>query len=61
MNLTNEFSLNRRAFLGRAATGLGALALGSLLNPRLLGAALPTEDKWPGVVRPLHWPAKAGQ
>ena len=59
MNLTNEFSLNRRAFLGRAATGLGALALGSLLNPRLLGAALPTEDKWPGVVRPLHWPAKA--
>ena len=59
MNLTNEFSLNRRAFLGRAATGIGALALGSLLNPRLLGAALPAEEKWPGVVRPLHWPAKA--
>ncbi|MST94787.1 MAG: DUF1501 domain-containing protein [Pedosphaera sp.] len=54
-----DFSLNRRAFLGRAATGIGALALGSLLNPRMLGADLPVEEKWPGVVRPLHWPAKA--
>ena len=47
------------AFDLRAATGIGALALGSLLNPRMLGAASPAEEKWPGVLQPLHWPAKA--
>ena len=31
----------RRYFFGRMATGIGAAALGSLLNPRLLGAAAP--------------------
>ena len=31
-------ALNRRAFLARSATGLGAVALSSLLNPRLFGA-----------------------
>ena len=46
----------RRAFLGRAAQGVGKLALASLLNPALLYAAAnsPARDKWPGVVRPFH-------
>ncbi len=59
----NEFAqfrqqqLTRRAFLGRASRGLGALAFGSLLHPGMLSAA--TSGKWPGVVNPLHFPQKA--
>ncbi len=49
-------ALTRRAFLGRSAAGLGSLALGSLLHPRLLGAA--ANDRWSGIVSPLHHPAK---
>ncbi len=53
----------RRVFLGRASQGLGALALASLLKPGLLGSASaatgPAKDRWPGVVRPLHFPARA--
>lgn len=49
----DPFSLNRRAFLGRA--GVGTLALSSLLNPRLLAG----EDRWTGVVDPLHFAPKA--
>ena len=40
------WQLRRRAFLTRGATGLGMLALNSLLNPRLLAG-----EKWvPGLV-----------
>ncbi len=54
--------LHRRAFLGRA--GLGAMALASLLDPRLLrlaqsaraGEQLP---RWRGVVDPPHHPPRA--
>ena len=49
--------LNRRTFLGRSAASLGTLALGSLLNPNLLGAK--EGDRWRGIVNPLHHPAKA--
>jgi hypothetical protein len=49
----NRMRLARRAFLGRASTGLGSLALASLLEPRLLRGAGP-EEKWLGTVRPLH-------
>ncbi len=49
----------RRAFLGRTSQGVGALALASLLQPRLLSAAAPTTDRWGGAVHPLHFPAKA--
>ncbi len=53
--------LTRRAFLGRSAQGLGALALGSLINPQLHAAtsAGSAPDKWTGVVQPTHFPAKA--
>ena len=44
--------LTRRSFLGRTAAGLGSLALGSLLDPRLFAAA--GADRWGGVVQPLH-------
>jgi hypothetical protein len=48
-------TLARRAFLGRSAAGLGGVALGSLLG-RCAAAAV--ADKWPGVISPLHHPAR---
>jgi len=44
-------------FLGRASQGLGALALGSILQPRSLQAAVVRAVQ--GAVHPLHFPAKA--
>src|SRR2546429_442285 len=64
MNLQSDFrqfraqQLTRRAFLGRAAQGVGALALASLIDPSLARAAA-AADKWRGVINPLHFPAKA--
>jgi hypothetical protein len=53
----------RRSFLARAGAGLGSAAFLSLLDerPALAGADAPTPAPaaWPGVVRPLHFPAKA--
>jgi hypothetical protein len=51
-------SMARRSFLGGTAAGLGAIALGSLLDPTLLAAPV-KQDRWDGVVRPLHHPARA--
>ena len=55
-----QTTLHRRAFLSRAATGLGTLALGSLLDPRLLTAASQpaAPGRWKGVVNPSHLPPK---
>ena len=54
-------NVNRRTFLGRAAFGLGGLALASLFNPNLLrGAEAPTAgERWRGVVNPPHFPVRA--
>lgn len=53
----------RRAFLGATSVRLGSLALASLLNPSVLRgnetAAAAADQRWRGVVRPLHFPAKA--
>ena len=51
-------SLTRRAFLTETATGLGAVALCTLLDPQSARGAA-SEGKWKGVVAPLHHPAKA--
>src|SRR6185295_13567431 len=61
MNLPNEIqnTLSRRAFLSRSGTGLGALALSSLLNPRLFGADAAGGLKSRGALQTLHSPAKA--
>ena len=48
----------RRLFLGRASQGLGALALGSILQPRILQAASAARTV-SGAVASLHFPAKA--
>ncbi|MEY2788324.1 MAG: hypothetical protein RLZZ34_1467, partial [Verrucomicrobiota bacterium] len=63
MNLSPEIhqflqqQQTRRVFLGRASQGLGALALGSILQPRALQAAAVRAVS--GAVNPLHFPAKA--
>ncbi len=50
--------LTRRAFLTRSTTGLGALALSSLLNPGLLGAAAPRLQT-KGALKTLHFAPRA--
>ncbi len=50
-----KLRLTRRALFGRTTTGLGSLALASLLNPNLLRAA----DTNSGAVSPLHFAPKA--
>jgi hypothetical protein len=52
---------SRRAFLGRAAWGLGSIALGALLGPRAFadGGATPASQRWGGVIHPLHYPPRA--
>ncbi len=49
----------RRALLGQTTTGLGALALASLLKPGLLRAASLDTERWTGVVNPRHFAPKA--
>src|SRR5437773_6942966 len=49
--------MNRRAFLGRS--GLGLMALASLLNPGLVRSAITPKARWTGVVNPLHYPQRA--
>jgi hypothetical protein len=49
--------LTRRTFLARTATGLGAVALGTLLDRQ--AARGERAGKWKGVVNPLDHPAKA--
>src|SRR4051812_23376577 len=52
--------LSRRAFLNRAGGGLGALAFASLVDPSLAGDdTKKQDDRWPGVIKKLHVPAKA--
>src|SRR5271170_5572141 len=63
MNLYEQLRLraSRRSFLGQAACGMGSVALTALMNPRLFAAPKNGESKvqkWPGVVQPLHHPAK---
>ena len=52
--------LNRRAFLGQSAYGLGGLALAGLLGQEGFGADRSNSSgRIQGVVDPLHHPAKA--
>jgi hypothetical protein len=53
--------LTRRAFLHDTAAGMGMVALATLLNKSAAQTPpqRPGVDRWPGVVQPLHLPAKA--
>jgi hypothetical protein len=48
--------MTRRQLLGRAGAGIGGVALASLMNPQLFGAAT---EKVPGALTATHFPAKA--
>jgi hypothetical protein len=50
-------AMNRRVFLGRS--GLGLMALASLLNPPLDRVCAASSRPWTGVVNPLHLPRRA--
>jgi hypothetical protein len=55
-------ALARRAFLARAAGGIGGLAAGSLLAADAAVAATGSDAAlagWPGVIRPFHVPPRA--
>jgi len=55
-------ALARRAFLARAAGGIGGLAAGSLLAADAAVAATGSQAAlagWPGVIRPFHVPPRA--
>ena len=53
-----ERTLTRRTFLTRSTTGLGGIALATLLNPRLLGATEPALKSM-GALKTLHFAPKA--
>jgi hypothetical protein len=57
MNPASHPAFTRRALLGRTAAGLG-LAASAPWSGGLLAAGEPAAERWPGVVRPLHHPAK---
>jgi hypothetical protein len=55
-----QLNINRRTFLGRAAYGLGGMALACLLEPKLIGtASAASMEHWTGVVHPPHFPVRA--
>lgn len=63
MKQSKSVDVCRRTFLGQGMAGLGALALRTLLDPRLLraeqGPGPLSAQSSRGVVNPLHHPAKA--
>src|ERR1044071_449837 len=63
MNPLERFLLQetRRTFLKRTATSVGSIALATMLNPAglLAGTSQRKEEKWRGVVNPLHFAPKA--
>src|ERR1041384_7106339 len=56
-----QLNINRRTFLGRAAYGLGGIALACLLDPKSMGAAeaSPAGERWHGIINPPHFPVRA--
>ncbi len=55
-----EMQIRRRAFLKKGTTGLGVLALNSLLTPHLFAADKSSDPlSSRGVINPLHHPPKA--
>src|SRR5215813_2570401 len=56
-----QLNINRRTFLGRAAYGLGGIAVACLLDPKLIGSAnaATAGDRWRGIIYPPHFPVRA--
>ncbi len=56
--MTDHITLNRRCFLNQSATGLGSVALASLLHPELFAAEKSTAINAPGIEGLPHFPPK---
>jgi len=56
--ISHTLAMNRRAFLGRS--GLGLMALASLLNPGLVRSAVTSKARRTGVVNPPELRADSG-
>lgn len=56
-----KLRMTRRTFLGRSASGIGSLALASLLNPcdPIVRGARVGDDAWTGIVNPRHFAPRA--
>jgi hypothetical protein len=56
-----QLNINRRTFLGRAAYGLGGIALACILDPKLAGTAraASNDNHWRGIINPPHFPVRA--
>lgn len=56
-----QSEINRRTFLGRAAYGLGGIALASLLDSKLIGSlkAAEANGRWRGIIAKPHFPVRA--
>jgi hypothetical protein len=59
-----QLAWTRRTFLGKSAQALGTLALGCLINPRLLAAAgapppVPVDGRWRGILSAPHFMPRA--
>ncbi|HEY4988404.1 MAG TPA: DUF1501 domain-containing protein, partial [Opitutaceae bacterium] len=57
-----QLDWSRRTFLGKSAQALGALALSSLINPRLLAGqepAAPRDGRWTGIIGSPQFPPRA--
>jgi hypothetical protein len=56
-----QLAWSRRTFLGKSAQALGALALGSLVNPRLLAGdpPPPADGPWRGIISAPQLPVRA--
>jgi hypothetical protein len=55
-----QLSINRRTFLGRAAYGLGGIALACLLRPKPATAAesVTSPARWKGIINPPQFPVR---
>jgi len=53
----DQMQATRRTFLGRSASSIGAIALGTLLQPDAV-ADTPASTRWQGVVNPPHFPPR---
>ena len=56
-----RLGISRRTFLSRSAYGLGGLAFGALLEPRLFAGARAARSAahWKGIIDPLDFPVRA--
>jgi hypothetical protein len=57
-----QLAWSRRTFLGKSAQALGAMALSTLINPRLLGGAgvpAPGDGRWNGIITSPQFPPRA--